>query len=254
MRFITPDWPAPAGVRAATTTRQGGVSQPPFDSFNLGGHVGDAPAAVAANRQQLRESLSLPGEPYWLNQIHGTAVANLDGGPDPLSKALPEADASITTTPNTVCAVLTADCLPVLFCDQAGTQVAAAHSGWRGLAAGVLEATVASFAAPAEQIMVWFGPAIGPQTFEVGDEVRQAFVEFDPAAAEAFVAVQPETSEKKWLADVYQLARQRLAAVGVKNIYGGGRCTFTEADDFYSFRRDGKTGRVGSLVWVEGGD
>ena len=247
MRFITPDWPAPAGVRAATTSRQGGVSQPPFDSFNLGGHVGDAPTAVAANRQQLRETLSLPAEPYWLNQIHGTAVANLDT----CSEGLPEADASITTTANTVCTVLTADCLPVLFCDQSGTQVAAAHAGWRGLAAGVLEATVASFAAPPEQIMAWMGPAIGPQAFEVGDEVRQAFVEFDPAAAEAFVGVQPEANEKKWLADVYQLARQRLAAVGVNAVYGGGRCTFTEVDEFYSFRRDGKTGRMASLVWIE---
>lgn len=250
MRFITPDWPAPAGVLAATTTRQGGVSQPPFDSFNLGGHVGDAPAAVAANRKQLRESLSLPGEPDWLNQIHGTAVVDLDTGPE----GVPEADASITTTPNTVCAVLTADCLPVLFCDQDGTQVAAAHAGWRGLAAGVLEATVNSFAAPPEQIMAWMGPAIGPQAFEVGDEVRQAFVEFDPAAAEVFVGVQSEASEKKWLADVYQLARQRLAAVGVNAVYGGGRCTFTEADEFYSFRREGKTGRMVSLVWIEGRD
>ena len=248
MRFIIPDWPAPAGVRAATTTRQGGVSQPPFDSFNLGGHVGDAPAAVAANRKQLRESLSLPGEPYWLNQIHGTAVANLDT----CSEGLPEADASITTVKDMVCAVLTADCLPVLFCDQAGTQVAAAHAGWRGLAAGVLEATVASFAAPPEQIIAWLGPAIGPQTFEVGDEVRQAFCEYDSTAAEAFTAVQSETNEKKWLADVYQLARQRLAAVGVNAVFGGGRCTFTEADEFYSFRRDGVTGRMVSLVWVEG--
>lgn len=254
MNLITPDWPAPAGVQAASTTRQGGVSLPPFHSFNLGGHVGDAPADVAANRQQLRETLSLPAEPYWLNQIHGTAVANLDGGPIPLSKAVPEADASITTVKDTVCAVLTADCLPVLFCDQAGTQVAAAHAGWRGLAAGVLETTVNSFTAAPEEIMVWMGPAIGPQAFEVGDEVRQAFVEFDSAAAEAFVGVHSEDNEKKWTADVYQLARQRLAAVGVNAVYGGGRCTFSEADEFYSFRRDGKTGRMASLVWVEGRD
>lgn len=247
MNFIYPDWPAPARVRAATTTRQGGVSQPPFDSFNLGGHVGDEPAAVASNRQQLRESLSLPGDPYWLNQIHGTTVANLDNEPE----GLPEADASITTTPNTVCAVLTADCLPVLFCDQAGTQVAAAHAGWRGLAAGVLEATVASFSAPPEQIIAWLAPAIGPQAFEVGDEVRQAFCDVDPAAAEAFVVSKP--NNKKWVADVYQLARQRLAAVGVSAVYGGGRCTYTEADSFYSFRRDGKTGRMVSLVWFEFG-
>jgi YfiH family protein len=226
------------------------VSQPPFDSFNLGGHVGDAPADVAANRQHLREILSLPGEPYWLNQIHGTTVVDLDDEPG----GLPEADACITSTVNSVCAVLTADCLPVLFCDQAGTQVAAAHAGWRGLAAGVLEATVASFTAAPEQIIAWLGPAIGPEAFEVGDEVRQAFCKIDPAAAKAFAAEQSETNEEKWHADVYQLARQRLAAAGVKNIYGGGRCTFTEADDFYSFRRDGKTGRMASLIWIEVGE
>ncbi len=247
MRFIIPDWPAPARVRAATTTRQGGISQPPFDSFNLGGHVGDASEAVVANRQRLVENLSLPSEPRWLNQVHGTVVANLDAE----FETLPEADASITSTVNTVCAALTADCLPVLFCDQAGTQVAAAHAGWRGLAAGVLETTVASFAAPPEQIIAWLGPAIGPQVFEVDDEVRQVFCEFDPVATEAFVAVQSKTNEKKWFADVYQLARQRLAAVGVNAVYGGGRCTFIEAGDFYSFRREGVTGRMGSLVWVE---
>lgn len=247
MKLLTPDWPAPARVRAATTTRQGGVSQPPFDSFNLGGHVDDKPAAVAANRQQLRKALSLPAEPYWLNQIHGTDVANLDTNSD----GMPEADASITTTPNIVCAVLTADCLPVLFCDQAGTQVAAAHAGWRGLAAGILEATVKGFDAPPENIMAWLGPAIGPQAFEVGQEVRQAFCDVDPNAAEAFVA--SELDNQKWMADVYQLARQRLATVGVNAVYGGGRCTVTEADEFYSFRRDGETGRMASLVWAEVG-
>lgn len=265
MNVITPDWPAPKQVRAASTTRRGGVSLPPFNSFNLGGHVGDQAEHVAANRRTLVETLALPSEPYWLSQIHGTAVVNLDTDPG----GLPEADASITSTPNTVCAVLTADCLPVLFCDQAGTQVAVAHAGWRGLAAGVLEATVADFTVAPEQILVWLGPAIGPQAFEVGDEVRQAFCtpghllcpqrghspcEVDPAVAEAFVAAPSEANAKKWLADVYQLARQRLVAAGVTNIYGGGHCTFTEADDFYSFRRDGKTGRMASLVWIEGGD
>lgn len=261
MSFILPDWPAPARVRAVTTTRQGGVSRPPFDSFNLGGHVGDAPAAVAANRQQLREALSLADEPYWLNQVHGTTVANLDAEPG----GLPEADASTTTTVNTVCAVLTADCLPVLFCDQAGTQVAAAHAGWRGLAAGVLEATVASFNASPEHIIAWLGPAIGPQAFEVGEEVRQAICNpghslcpqrghlacnVDAVAAEAFVAVQSEANEKKWLADVYQIARQRLAKAGVTTVCGGGRCTFSEAEHFYSFRRDSQTGRMATLVWI----
>lgn len=249
MNLLIPDWPAPAHIRAATTTREGGVSQPPFDSFNLGGHVGDEPAAVAANRQRLVETLALPSEPYWLSQVHGTTVADLDSEPG----GLPEADASTTTKADTVCAVLTADCLPVLFCDQAGTQVAAAHAGWRGLAAGMLETTVASFAAPPELIFAWFGPAIGPQAFEVGDEVRQVFVDADPVSAEAFVAVKSDSNEKKWLADVYQLAQQRLVRVGVTAVYGGGRCTFIEADSFYSFRRDGKTGRMASLVWIESG-
>jgi len=265
MRFITPDWPAPAGVRAATTTRHGGVSQPPFDSLNLGGHVGDHAEHVAANRRTLVEMLALPSEPHWLSQVHGTTMVDLDSEPS----GLPEADASTTRRANSVCAVLTADCLPVLFCDRAGTQVAAAHAGWRGLAAGVLEETVATFSASSEDLLVWMGPAIGPQAFEVGEEVRQAFCapghplcpqgghspcDVDSAAAEAFVAVQSETNEKKWLADIYQLARQRLAAVGVNALYGGGRCTLTEADDYYSFRRDGKTGRMASLIWIEGGD
>lgn len=249
MLFLSPDWPAPARVRAATTTRQGGVSQPPFDSFNLGSHVGDVPANVATNRQQLVETLSLPDEPRWLNQVHGTTVANLDIGSD----GIPEADASITTIANTVCAVLTADCLPVLFYDQAGTQVAAAHAGWRGLAAGVLEATIASFAAPPEQIIAWLGPAIGPQAFEVGEEVRQAFCtqKNHSACGDAFV-VSP-SDDQKWVADIYQLARQRLAAVGVSAVYGGEHCAVTEADDFYSFRRDGETGRMASMVWIEAG-
>lgn len=247
MNLLLPDWPAPANVRAATSTRQGGVSQPPFDSFNLGGHVGDDPAAVAANRKKLGEVLALPNAPYWLSQVHGTTVVSLDGEPG----GLPEGDASTTTQANTVCAVLTADCLPVLFCDRQGTQVAAAHAGWRGLAAGVLEATVASFNTAPENLIAWLGPAIGPQVFEVGDEVRQAFCQIEPRAAAAFMAIDSDANEKKWLADVYQLARQRLVSVGVENVYGGGRCTFTEAETFYSFRRDSNTGRMVSLIWFE---
>lgn len=250
MNFLTPNWPAPVNVRAASTTRHGGVSLPPFDSLNLGAHVGDQAEHVAANRRILTEELALPGEPHWLSQVHGTTVVDLDNDPG----GLPEADASTTRQTNTVCAVLTADCLPVLFCDQAGTQVAVAHAGWRGLAGGVLEATVASFSAPPEDIIAWLGPAIGPQAFEVGEDVRQAFCDVDSAAAEFFVAsslvTQEKPGEQKWMADVYQLARQRLAAVGVNTVYGGGRCTFTEGEDFYSFRREGVTGRMGSLVWV----
>jgi len=243
MNLLIPDWPAPDRVRSASSTRRGGVSQPPFDSFNLALHVNDQPTDVVDNRRRLVEKLALPGEPYWLNQVHGTTVANLDD----VSGELPDADASTTITVNTVCVTLTADCLPVLFCDRAGTRVAAAHAGWRGLAAGILEATVAAFTAPPEEILAWLGPAIGPQAFEVGDEVRQVFCDVNPAATAAFVASRPG----HWLADLYPLARQRLARVGVNNVYGGGRCTFTEADNFYSFRRDGSTGRMASFIWLE---
>jgi hypothetical protein len=248
--LIRPDWPAPPNIHAVTTTRQGGVSQAPFDSLNLAGHVGDQSAAVAANRARLADALSLFDgplleEPHWLSQVHGVGVVSLDES----QEGLPEADASITSQPGRVCAVLTADCLPVLFCDRDGAQVAAAHAGWRGLAAGVLEATVASFVAPPDQIMVWLGPAIGPQAFEVGDEVRATFLATDPQTAECFV----ENGPGCWCADLYQLARQRLAQVGVNAVYGGGRCTFTEVDSFFSFRRDGNTGRMASLIWIEAG-
>ncbi len=243
MKLLTPDWPAPARVRSASSTRQGGVSQSPFDSLNLALHVDDRMADVVANRRRLAEKLALPGEPHWLNQVHGTTVVDLD---DALSE-LPDADASITRTANTVCAVLTADCLPVLFCDRSGTQVAAVHAGWRGLAAGILETTVETFAAAPEEIFAWLGPAIGAQAFEVGDEVRQAFCDVDPAAEQAFMTTRPG----HWSADLDQLARQHLARMGVTSVYGGGRCTFSEADDFYSFRRDGNTGRMVSLIWLE---
>ena len=243
---IIPHWPAPARVRAATSTRHGGVSPPPFDSLNLAGHVGDRAEHVAANRRRLGEALGLPADPHWLSQVHGTTVVDLDSGPD----GLPEADASTTRRANTVCAVLTADCLPVLFCDRAGRQVAAAHAGWRGLAAGVLEATVAAFDAPPGELLAWLGPAIGPRAFEVGEAVRQAFCVVDPTATEAFVASRPG----HWRADIYALARQRLARAGLTRVYGGGRCTFSEAGDFYSFRRAAETGRMASLIWLEESD
>ncbi len=243
MNPLIPDWPAPARVRSASSTRQGGVSQPPFGSLNLALHVGDRVTDVMRNRQRLVEKLALPGEPHWLNQLHGVTVVDLDDAPG----ELPDADASTTCAANTVCAVLTADCLPVLFCDRAGTQVAAVHAGWRGLAAGILEAAVAAFAAPPEEILAWLGPAIGPQAFEVGDEVRHAFCDVDPAAVEAFTAARPG----HWRADLYHLARQRLARVDVGGVYGAGRCTFSEPDDFYSFRRDSSTGRMASIIWLE---
>lgn len=238
--MLLPTWPAPAGVFGLMTTREGGVSCPPWDSFNLGDHVGDDAAHVAENRARLR--VQLPAEPAWLKQIHGTTV--VDAGPDVLT-----ADASVTRQAGCVCAVLTADCLPVLFCDRAGRVVAAAHAGWRGLAQGVLEATVAAMQVPPAEVLAWMGAAIGPDAFEVGDEVRQAFIKQHPEAAAAFVA-HPSGVPGKWLADIYQLARNRLNRVGVQAIYGGGRCTFNEAGHFYSYRREGVTGRMASLIWL----
>jgi YfiH family protein len=236
--MILPDWPAPPNVKGLMTTRVGGVSVAPWASLNLGDHVGDDPAHVAANRARLRAQL--PAEPGWLRQVHSARVAEL--GRD----ANPEADASFTREKGKVCAVLTADCLPVLFCDRAGSVVAAAHAGWRGLAGGVLEATVEAMQVPAGEILAWMGAAIGPQAFEVGDDVRDAFVAQHPEAAAAFVQHAPG----KWLADIYALARTRLAAAGVPSIHGGGRCTYSEAETFYSYRRDGVTGRMASLVWL----
>ena len=236
--MILPDWPAPPWVLSRMTTREGGISLPPWASFNLGDHVGDDPAHVAANRAQLR--LQLPAEPEWLKQVHSARVVETGREPNP------QADASFTREPGQVCAVLTADCLPVLFCDRAGSVVAAAHAGWRGLADGVLEATVAAMQVPPGEILSWMGAAIGPQAFEVGDEVREVFISRHPEAAVAFVPHAPA----KWLADIYRLARIRLNHAGVQAVYGGGRCTFNEADRFYSYRRDGVTGRMASLIWL----
>jgi len=237
--WLLPDWPAPAPVRACVTTRQGGVSAAPFDSFNLGDHVGDDPAAVACNRQHLRDALGC--QPIWLEQVHSCVAV----------KALPgvcaTADASWSETPGEACAVLTADCLPVLFCDRAASRVAVAHAGWRGLAGGVLETTLEALAIRAEDVLVWLGPAIGPAAFEVGGEVREAFVARHPAAAAAFV---PSRNEGRFMADLYQLARIRLAAVGVEAVYGGGLCTFSDPR-FYSYRRASRTGRFASLIWLE---
>ena len=237
--LLLPDWPAPARVRAVQTLRGGGVSQDPWDSFNLGDHVGDDPACVAANRAALRRHL--PGDPLWLQQVHGTTVVDAGSTFAPVA-----ADAAYTRQAGKVCAVMTADCLPVLFCDRAGTVVAAAHAGWRGLLAGVLEATVAGMGTPASELLAWLGPAIGPHCFEVGDEVRAAFVARDPAAASAFTA----HGAGKWLADIYRLARQRLQAAGVAAIRGGGLCTVSEPERFFSYRRDGVTGRMATLVWL----
>jgi YfiH family protein len=222
------------------TTREGGVSVAPWASLNLGDHVGDDPAHVAANRARLRQQL--PAEPGWLKQVHSVRVVELG------RETHSEADASFTRQAAQVCTVLTADCLPVLFCDRAGSVVAAAHAGWRGLADGVLEATVAAMQVPPDEVLAWMGAAIGPQAFEVGDEVRQAFAGRHPEAAAAFL---PGSKPGKWLADIYRLARIRLNRIGVQAIYGGGRCTFSEPDRFYSYRRDGVTGRMASLIWLE---
>ncbi|HQR50280.1 MAG TPA: peptidoglycan editing factor PgeF [Methylophilaceae bacterium] len=236
--LVVPDWPVPPGVQALQTTRLGGVSLPPYDSLNLGMHVGDDPLAVSANRHAL--SPMLPSEPVWLEQVHGTTVVLAESaGRHPL------ADACVTRKKNTVCVVMTADCLPVLLCDRAGTVAAAVHAGWRGLAGGVIEATVAAMAMPEEQLMAWLGPAIGPQAFEVGGEVREVFLAHDPAAATAFT---PHAG--KYLVDIYRLARQRLHAMGIMQIHGGGFCTHGDRERFFSYRRDGRTGRMGSFIWL----
>ncbi len=235
--FLMPDWPAPSHVHAGTTCRQGGISQPPYDSLNLAQHVGDVPEAVRQNRARL----ALPTEPYWLQQVHGIKVVELDRHSTPNV----EADAAYTRYPEVICAVLTADCLPVLLCDIAGNEVAAVHAGWRGLCNGIIEATIGKFTAAPEQLMAWLGPAIGPEVYEVGEEVRQAFLERDPQAVQAFVATRPG----HWLMDIYTLARQRLHNSGVQQISGAQYCTYREATRFYSYRRDGVTGRMATVIF-----
>lgn len=237
--WIIPDWPAPASVQAVSTIRTGGVSTGAWQSFNLATHVGDDAQAVAANRAQLRAKLGLPAEPAWLEQVHGATVCSA-GGPE-----LCQADASFARV-GEVAVVMTADCLPVLFCDTQGQQVAAAHAGWRGLASGVLEATAAKFADPG-RVMAWLGPAIGPQAFEVGADVREAFVAHDARATQAFERVDAQ----HWLCDLYALARQRLESIDIGHVVGGGFCTYSEPERFFSFRRDGQTGRMASLIWIQ---
>lgn len=248
MELLIPDWEAPANIGALTTLRAGGHSDAPYDDgagglgLNLGDHVDDQPARVAANRALLQRLL--PGPPAWLSQVHGTDVVDAASA---VSGAL--GDGSVATTPGAVCVMMTADCLPVLLCDRAGSVVGAAHAGWRGLAAGVLENTVAAMRARGGQdLMAWLGPAIGAQQFEVGSEVRAAFVALDAAAAAAFTPYPGR--DGKYLADIYLLARQRLARAGVSDIYGGGLCTVSD-HRFYSYRRDRTTGRMASLVWIK---
>ena len=246
------DWPAPHGVQALTTLRHGaGVSQAPFDSFNLGNHrsaAGDAPEAVARNREALVDIAGLPSPPHWLQQVHGVEVARFVAPAGVAQQALVEADASVTSESGVVLAILTADCLPVVFAADDGSEIGAAHAGWRGLAAGVLEATVAAMRTSPSQLRVWLGPAAGPASYEIGAEVRDAFVAGDPGAEAAFVA----TREGHWRVDLYALARRRLEAVGIRGdaIHGGDRDTIAEPDAFFSHRRDARTGRIATLVWM----
>ncbi len=236
---FVPDWPAPATVRALQTRRGGGCSPAPWASLNLGDHVGDAPERVAANRALL--AAQLPAEPCWLQQVHGTRAVDAA-----FAQKTPVADAAYTRQPGVVCAVMTADCLPILLCDRAGQVVAAVHAGWRGLLAGVIESTVQAMACSPADLLAWLGPAIGPTAFEVGDEVQQAFVAHSASAAIAFVA----HGQGKWLADLPQLARQRLQALGVSAIHGAEQCTVNQPADYFSYRRDGVTGRMATLIWL----
>jgi YfiH family protein len=243
--WLVPEWPAPAGVRAVVTTRGGpGISAVPFERFNLGSRCGDDPAAVAHNRAALAVALSLPCTPFWLRQVHGVEVAEATAN----AGIEPAADASHAQAPGDVLAILTADCMPVLFCNDIGEEIAAAHAGWRGLAGGILEATVGAFEATPDQVMAWMGPCIGAASYEVGEEVRAAFVDHDAGAVQAFVATRPG----HWLCDLYALARRRLLAAGVSRIHGGGFDTFTDRR-FYSYRRDrAGSGRFASLIWTQG--
>jgi YfiH family protein len=286
LQMITPDWPAPPGVRAAFTLRTGGVSVAPYDSLNLGARIGDSSEAVAENRRRVREKLRLPAEPVWLEQVHGTVVVQLGvaaartrpladvaraatntgsgGAVDVTVHARAVADVALvggaegTASPPTgdaavawgaghVCAIRVADCMPVLFAARDGSAVGAAHAGWRGLAAGVLEATIRRLAVPPSQLIAWMGPAIGSAHFEVGDEVRAAFTATDAGAASAFVA----NERGRWQCDLYALARRRLTAIAVSGIYGGGWCTFADSERFFSYRRNSQCGRMAALIWIE---
>ena len=250
--FITPNWPAPKNVHALQTNRHKGHSHSPFDSLNFGMHVNDNPMHVAQNRQLLSEHL--PSEPVWLNQTHSITVVDAAN-----TTCLPNADASFSTKKNVVCVVMTADCLPVLLCDKAGTIVIAVHAGWRGLCDGAIEASIDKACRAAQimsaDLMAWLGPAIGPNAFEVGAEVRDQFIMQDGQAEAAFKPHKNDNQEQnKWLANIYQIATQRLNNCGVSQVYGGGIesdfCTFTQKEQFFSYRRDGVTGRMASLIWL----
>lgn len=239
--WIVPDWPAPTRVRALITARSGGTSAGPYSSMNLGQRVNDDPLKVEANRAALRRFL--PSEPKWLVQVHGAQVADADR----LEGSI-EADAAVARKPGSVCTIMVADCLPVLLTDRAGSVVAAAHAGWRGLAGGVIENTLDAMRVPPSELIAYLGPAIGPSVFEVGADVRDAFLASGNEAAEAFAPHKPG----KWLADLFKLARQRLTRAGVSQIHGGGFCTYSDPERFFSHRRDKVSGRMAALIWLEG--
>ena len=239
---LEPQWPAPRAVRAAFTLRGGGVSGGPYASLNLGAHVGDDAVAVAENRIRLRAQLKLPGEPEWVEQVHGTGVLDLDA-----PESVRVADAVIARRGGQICVVQVADCLPVLFASLRGDTVAVAHAGWRGLVAGVLEETVRRLGVDPRELLAWLGPAIGPRHFEVGGEVRTAFLAHDAAAASAFTA----NDRGRWQCDLRALARQRLVATGVGAVYGVDSCTYSDPARFFSYRRDGRCGRMAALIWLD---
>jgi len=240
LNWLEADWPAPDFIKAGTTLRQGGVSGSPYASFNLATHVGDEPAMVEKNRAML--NLELPTAPQWLEQTHSTQAILL-----PSKEIVPKADAAYTSKQDIVCAVMTADCLPLLITDKQGSCVAAVHAGWRGLCDGIIEATIKKLTTEPESLLVWLGPAIGADVYEVGEEVYDAFTKEDNNAKQAFTS----SSEKHWLFDIYRLAKQRLNNIGVKQIYGGDRCSLSEEEQFFSYRRDDVTGRMASLIWIE---
>lgn len=245
--WIIPDWPAPVAVKSLFTTRNGGISHSAGEAYatmNIGAHVNDNPTDVAHNRALL--SAHLPAQPQWLKQIHGTEPVRIEC----VSTANPEGDAAYSRHPGVVCAIMVADCLPVFLCDTAGTVVAIAHAGWRGLAGGIIEKTIEAMDAERDKLIAWLGPAIGPKHFEVGSDVYDAFIQHSPATEGAFSAIH-RTHEKKWLADIFLLTRQRLTENGVTAIYGGGICTYSDPQRFYSYRRDGETGRMAALIWLE---
>jgi purine-nucleoside/S-methyl-5'-thioadenosine phosphorylase / adenosine deaminase len=240
MNWLKADWPTPDFIKAGTTLRNGGVSSAPYNSLNLATHVGDELSAVKQNRGLL--NAKVPNAPQWLEQTHSTKAVLL-----PSEEIIPKADAAYTTKKNVVCSVMTADCLPLLITDKEGSCIAAIHAGWRGLCDGIIETTIKNLAVEPESLLVWLGPAIGPDVYEVGEEVYHAFIKDDDEAKQAFTSV----SEGHWLFDIYHLAKLRLNKIGVKQIYGGDRCTLSEEQDFFSYRRDGVTGRMASMIWIE---